>query len=272
MFSTLAGKLRWRGRSWVFDLNKSVLCPSFIEGLTAKGLGPSRGRFPYCFLYIFTVPFVTSSVTPTPERKGGGHGDYVTGPNLRTQLASKRFVVLTDSSHHSSTHSADDEVTSIVMSSMSPPHVLTAVVATTIIANVTSAPVPRDDTYTELSTDSFFMSQDVDSDTLYQIYIPKWNVTNDSALDDPDICRVVIDHLAPPALFSQLHSMNYKQLFTEFNVGTTRQLCLGSEVRLRLEHKLRGRLKFEDKCAMQAGWLKDKDAEIASLKAQLSLK
>ncbi|GJV22631.1 hypothetical protein Tco_1375326 [Tanacetum coccineum] len=44
-FSTLEGKLRWRGRTWVFDLNKSDLCPSFIEGLTAKGLGPSRGGF-----------------------------------------------------------------------------------------------------------------------------------------------------------------------------------------------------------------------------------
>ncbi|GKA12891.1 hypothetical protein Tco_0692437 [Tanacetum coccineum] len=35
-FSTLAGKLWWRGRSWVFDLSKSDLCPSFVEGLTAK--------------------------------------------------------------------------------------------------------------------------------------------------------------------------------------------------------------------------------------------
>ncbi|GJS76871.1 hypothetical protein Tco_0726752 [Tanacetum coccineum] len=52
----------------------------------------------------------------------------------------------------------------------------------------------------------------------------------------------------------------------------TSQSCLSSEVRLRLEHELRGRKKFEDKCAMQAGWLKEKDAEIASLKAQLSLK
>ncbi|GKB63121.1 hypothetical protein Tco_0919307, partial [Tanacetum coccineum] len=50
-----------------------------------------------------TIPFVTSSVTPTSEREGGGLGDSVTGPNLRTQLAFKRFVVLTDSSHHSST-------------------------------------------------------------------------------------------------------------------------------------------------------------------------
>ncbi|GJU43851.1 hypothetical protein Tco_1201117, partial [Tanacetum coccineum] len=47
-FSTLAGKLWWRRRSWVFDLNKSDLCPGFIEGLTAKGLGTSRGGFLYC--------------------------------------------------------------------------------------------------------------------------------------------------------------------------------------------------------------------------------
>ncbi|GKB28721.1 hypothetical protein Tco_0868122 [Tanacetum coccineum] len=31
-----------------------------------------------------TFPFVTSSVTPTPKRKGGGHTDSVSGANLRT--------------------------------------------------------------------------------------------------------------------------------------------------------------------------------------------
>ncbi|GKG33416.1 hypothetical protein Tco_0433575, partial [Tanacetum coccineum] len=107
---------------------------------------------------------------------------------------------------------------------------------------------------TELSTDSFFVSQDVDSETLHQTYIPKWNVINDYALDDPDVCRGVIDHLAPLALFSQLRSMDYEQLFVEFNVGAARQTCLSSEVRLRLEHELRGRKKFEGKCAMQADW------------------
>ncbi|GKC40749.1 hypothetical protein Tco_1053133 [Tanacetum coccineum] len=150
---------------------------------------------------------------------------------------------------------------------MPPPLVLTVVVTTTIIVDVTSAPTPRAGTrqvppsifkYSastgeanqdiaglshpvgiELSMDSFFVSQDVDSETLQQIYIPKWNVTNDSSLDDLDVCRDVIDHLAPPALFSQLHSMDYEQLFAEFNVGTTRLSCLGCEVRLWLEHELR---------------------------------
>ncbi|GKC17146.1 hypothetical protein Tco_1013928 [Tanacetum coccineum] len=118
---------------------------------------------------------------------------------------------------------------SAALSSMPPLFVLTAAVATTIIVYVTSAPIPRVGTGKvppKLSTDSFFESQDVDSDSLYQIYIPKWNVTNDSALDDPDICH----------------------------------------------NELRGRKKFGDKCVMQAGWLKERDVEIPSLKAQLSLK
>ncbi|GJV99657.1 hypothetical protein Tco_1554909 [Tanacetum coccineum] len=182
-----------------------------------------------------TVPFVTSSVTPTPERGEGGRTNSVTGPNLRTQRASERFVVLSYSSRHSSTNVADDEVTSIVRSSMLPPLVLTAAIATTIIVNATSALVPgggtepilhsnfRDSastgetnkdvaepsypTGTELSTDSFFVSQD-------------------------------------------LRNMDYEQLFVKFNVGAARQTCLSSE----------------------AGWLKERDVEIANLKAQLSLK
>ncbi|GKB99043.1 hypothetical protein Tco_0985180 [Tanacetum coccineum] len=171
--------------------------------------------------------------------------------------AAERFVVLSDSSHHSSTNAADDEVTSIVRSSMQPPPVLTTATATTIIADSTSALV---------------LGTDVDPETFHQTYIPKWNVTNDSALDDPNVCRGVIDHLAPLALFSQLRSMDYGQLFVEFNVRAALQTCLSSEVRLRLEHELRGRKKFKDKCAMQAGWLKERDAEIANLKVQLSLK
>ncbi|GKB16390.1 hypothetical protein Tco_0850313 [Tanacetum coccineum] len=70
----------------------------------------------------------------------------------------------------------------------------------------------------------------------------------------------------------ELRSMDYEQLFAEFNVGAARQTCLGAEVRMRLEHEIRGRKRFEGKCAIQDGWLKERDAEIASLKAQLSLK
>ncbi|GJW62241.1 hypothetical protein Tco_0111576, partial [Tanacetum coccineum] len=203
------------------------------DGASGSGLPPKKLREDHGLLYrstlaakigataAATVSFVTSFVTPTPELEGGGHGDSIAGPNLRTQLASERFVVLTDFSHHSSTHAADDEVTSIASTRQVPPSIFRDP-ASIGEANQDIA-CPSHLVGIELSTDSFFVSQDVNSETLYQIYIPKWNVTNDSALDDPDIFRGVIDHLAHPVLFSQLR-----------------------------------RKKFKDKCAMQAGWLKEK--------------
>ncbi|GKC79973.1 hypothetical protein Tco_1130747 [Tanacetum coccineum] len=172
--------------------------------------------------------------------------------------ATERFVVLSDSSHHSSTNAANDEVTVTAKSSKPPPHVLIAAVATTIIADATFALAPRAGTEpvphsifkdsastgeanqdvvgpshptgTELSTDSFFVSQDVDSETLRQTYIPKWNVTNDSALDEPDISRGVIDHLAPLALFSQLCSMDYEQLFVLAEAKVAEAICLCGQI------------------------------------------
>ncbi|GKE32332.1 hypothetical protein Tco_1451654, partial [Tanacetum coccineum] len=194
-----------------------------------------------------TVPFVTYSMTLTPERGGGGNTDSISGPNLRTQRPSERFVAVP------------------------PPPVMTAAVATTAIAGATSAPVLRADTKlvhrslftdyaspnaartdvagpshptgAEVSTDTFYVSQDMDSKTLQQIYFPKWNVINDSALDNP-----------------------------EFNVGAARQTCLSAEVRLQSEHNLREKKKFKRMCNRQADLLKDKDDDIENLKAQLSLK
>ncbi|GJZ83468.1 hypothetical protein Tco_0648641 [Tanacetum coccineum] len=81
----------------------------------------------------------------------------------------------------------------------------------------------------------------MDSETLRQIYVPKWNVVNESVLDDPDVCRSLVDQLALHGLFSQLRGIDYDQLFAEFNVGAARQTCLGAE---------------------------EKDAKIANLKAQ----
>nr|GEW99202.1 hypothetical protein [Tanacetum cinerariifolium] len=151
---------------------------------------------------VATLTYVTSFVSLTLEREGGGHTDFVTGPNLRTQRATKMFVVLSKSSHHSSTSAADDKVTSVIRAG--------------------TEPVPRSIFRDSASTGE--ANQDT-AEILRQTYIPKWNVTNESAFDDPDICRSVTDHLAHP-----------------------------------------------DKCAMQVGWLNERVVEIASLKAQLSLK
>nr|GEU75662.1 hypothetical protein [Tanacetum cinerariifolium] len=157
-------------------------------------------------MVVATLPFITSSVSLTPERE------------------------------------RDDEVTYVIRAGTEPiPRSIFRDSASTSEASQDIAG-PSHPVGTELFADSFFVLQDAESETFRQTYIPKWNVTNNSALDHLDVFRAA------------------------------RQTFLSTMVRLRLEHELRGRRKFEDKCAMQAGWLKDIDVDITNLKARLSLK
>ncbi|GKD77430.1 hypothetical protein Tco_1340051 [Tanacetum coccineum] len=85
----------------------------------------------------------------------------------------------------------------------------------------------------EESADSFYETAVLNSEDAKRWYIPRWNITNDSLLDDGFSCRTLVDRVAPPGFFSTLRNMDYDQLFVEFNVGAARQICLGSEVRSR---------------------------------------
>ncbi|GJY95400.1 hypothetical protein Tco_0511761, partial [Tanacetum coccineum] len=118
-----------------------------------------------------TVPFVTSYVTLTPEREGGGNTDSISGPNLRTQRPSKRFVAVP------------------------PPPIMTTTVATTAIVGATFAPVlgaGTEPVHRSLFTDYASPTAarpDVAGPchpTGAEIYFPKWNVINDFALDNPE--------------------------------------------------------------------------------------
>nr|GEV63869.1 hypothetical protein [Tanacetum cinerariifolium] len=81
---------------------------------------------------IPTLPFVTSSVSATPERGGEGHTDSVTGPNLRTISAPQRFVISSDSSHHSGANITEAEVDSFARPVVP---VITAATITTLIVD-----------------------------------------------------------------------------------------------------------------------------------------
>ncbi|GJS99377.1 hypothetical protein Tco_0820547 [Tanacetum coccineum] len=208
---------------------------------------------------VSTVSFVTSFVTLTPKREGGERIDSITGPNLRTQHPAERFVILSDSPCHSSSNATDAEVSSVVRSLVPDPPIMTTVVAitivaTTVVADTSSVLVPKADDEpvhasifadstsigtvgpdiagpsqlvgTEISANTFYLSHDMDSETLHQVYVPKWNMVNESALDDPDVCRSLVDQFAPPVLFF----------------------------------------------GFMTDLVKEKDVEIANLKAQLSLK
>ncbi|GJV43846.1 retrovirus-related pol polyprotein from transposon TNT 1-94 [Tanacetum coccineum] len=124
----------------------------------------------------------------------------------------------------------------------------------------------------EESTDSFYEMAVLNSEDAKRWYIPRWNITNDSLLDDGFSCRTLVDRVAPPGFFSTLRNMDYDQLFAEFNVGAARQICLGSEVRSRAEHELELKEKLRAKYDARGVLLSEKDAEIARLKSLLKEK
>ncbi|GJS39729.1 hypothetical protein Tco_0564772 [Tanacetum coccineum] len=209
-----------------------------------------------------TLPFVTSSVTPTPEHEGGEYTDSVSATNLRTKRPVEKFVISLDTPHDSNANAVDDEVSSVVRSTISDPAVLTTAIVTTVVAGTsvlqpkevnepTRASIFADSTSAcnigpdvaglsqpagnDISSESFYVSLEMDSETLHQTYVLKWDVMNDSVLDDSNA-------------------------------------CCSAEVRMRLECVLRGKKRLKGKCGMQANLLKEKDTQIAGLKAHLSLK
>ncbi|GJZ19083.1 hypothetical protein Tco_0555673 [Tanacetum coccineum] len=223
-----------------------------------------------------TEPLVVASVTPTPDGGYDGPTDSVSRLNLRTRPPGARYVASLDDSYYSGSCS---EVNSFARSLTADASMMTVAVTTTIAAVLTpnvkaGANVAGTSKLNEPATlsYSFYASQDLDSKTLHNIYVPKWMMTNDSVLNDPYVCHDLTDRLAPPALFSQLRAMYYDQLYTEFNVGVARQMCLGVEVRSRAEHTLEQKDRHEDKCVEQTALLLEKDAKIAHLKSLLSLR
>ncbi|GJZ27502.1 hypothetical protein Tco_0571755 [Tanacetum coccineum] len=95
------------------------------------------------------------------------------------------------------------------------------------------------------------------------VYVPRWNVTNGSRLDDNrDFCEMG-DDFAPPKFFASVCGMEHDQLFAEFNVGVARQMILSVEVRMRAEYNIEEKRRLKYVVDDQAEVLKD---EIRSLK------
>ncbi|GJW56045.1 hypothetical protein Tco_0102776 [Tanacetum coccineum] len=253
-----------------------------LRGMIPEGSGiPSDVTEPLIATFVASIPDV-------------GLVDSVSGLKLRTHPPHVRYVVSSNSSHHSGSHS---EATSFVMSPVAGAPVVTVAVTTTIDTDVAVGSKAKDvskgfenigdsgsaggvnaDAVSisklkkpSFSSNSFYASQNLDTETMHRVYVPRWKVINDSILDDPYVWRDLTDRLAPPALFTQLCAMDYDHLYSEFNVGAARQVCPGAEVRIRAENTLEKKGELEDKYAKQTAILSEKDAEIAHLKSLLSL-
>ncbi|GJV07474.1 hypothetical protein Tco_1345130 [Tanacetum coccineum] len=170
-----------------------------------------------------SLPFVTSSVSTTPEHEDERHTDTLAGANLRTVTAPQRFVISSDSSHHSGTHIAETEADSLIRSSAPAMTTATTVTVTAGAATVVKETVVKPSLFatgsssvggtesipvgfSDLTGNDFLVGDirtviDPDSD-LQKVYIPRWNVTNGSRLDDNRDYRKMVDAFAPP---SSLH-------------------------------------------------------------------
>ncbi|GJV73946.1 hypothetical protein Tco_1493941 [Tanacetum coccineum] len=212
-----------------------------------------------------TLPFVTSSVSATPECEGGDHTESLDGANLRTIGAPQRFVISSDSSYHSSVNVAEAEVDSVVRTSMPimmsitiiTPTAAPAVIAKDKLAGSSvfgvdsssaggSHPTPggfSDCTGSDFLIGGIRTVIDPDSN-LQKIYVPQWNVTN---------------------------GMEHDQPFAEFNVGAARQMSLRAEVRMRAEYNIKEKRRLKSTVDEKAELLKVRDGEIENLKAQLLL-
>ncbi|GKB74077.1 hypothetical protein Tco_0935489 [Tanacetum coccineum] len=236
--------------------NTSGKSHAALRGIIPEGFDLTSGA---------TEPLIVASVAPMPDV---GLVDFVFGLNLRTRPPHVRYVVSSDGSHHSGSYY---EATSFVRSLVADALVVTIAVTTTVDADVAAGSKARDVSKDfENIGDSTSVGGSLDTETMHRAYIPRWKVTNDFVLDDPYVCRDLTDHLAPPTLFAQLRAMDYDQLYSEFNVGAARQVCLGAKVRMRAEHTLEKKGELEEKCAEHTTLLSEKDAEIAHLN-QLSV-
>ncbi|GKC48639.1 hypothetical protein Tco_1071384 [Tanacetum coccineum] len=182
---------------------------------------------------IETLPFVTSSVSATPEREVGDFTNVITGPNLRTIGPSES--------------AASAPSISVLKTDVDPiPHVGPHTFLDSCFTHTARPNVARSSQRPgkELSIGS----RELDSETLQEVFVLRWNVPND------------------------ILAMDYHQLFTEYNVETTRQAFLNVKVRMRTKYSLSERKRMENECEKQTFLLQSKDGEIERLKAQLLLK
>ncbi|GJT70003.1 hypothetical protein Tco_1029289 [Tanacetum coccineum] len=166
-----------------------------------------------------TLPFISSSVSVTPEQEDGGQTDFMVEDNLQTITAPPRFVISSDSSHHSGANIAEAEVDSFARPSAS------LITMTTI---VTSTVDP-----TTTAKEKFIKSSIFDGDSSSGAEHTVGGFSGLTGSDfivggirtvvspDTDLQKMV-DEFSPPKFFASIRGMEHDELFMEFNVGAAR--------------------------------------------------
>nr|GEU88918.1 transposase (putative), gypsy type [Tanacetum cinerariifolium] len=217
-----------------------------------------------------TEDFVSSSITPTPERECHDESGWTQDGNVWTRLASDRFVVLTFGSEPMDTDATiSPKVISPIMYVQTEAEATTAssvneIGAYSILGN--EAEASSDD---GPLIDDFYESQTIDSAIAHDIYVLNLDVTNDARMDDPVMCRNFIDDVPPPGYWDYLRNRSDAEFLDRLNVNSAQHVCMMSEFRLRYEQEITVREKFEKKFVKSSETVQQRDAEIATLRSKL---
>ncbi|GKD36733.1 hypothetical protein Tco_1256940, partial [Tanacetum coccineum] len=96
-----------------------------------------------------------------------------------------------------------------------------------------------------------------------------WGVTNDCRLDTPAACQDTMDHIAPPGYFSELRHLPNADFRSQYNMNLTRQVAVGSQLRLRFEQETKN---LETLLEAEADMKKAAEAKNAELVEIIDLK
>ncbi|GJX93592.1 hypothetical protein Tco_0348178 [Tanacetum coccineum] len=118
-------------------------------------------------------------------------------------------------------------------------------------------------------TGDFYDSQTVKTATVDNIYVQEWGVTNGARVDNPALCRNLLDHITPPGYWAMLHNRSPVDFLDGFNINSVQHTCMIFELRLRHEHKIMTREKFQKKFTDNCAVVQQRDAENAALRTRL---
>ncbi|GKD34009.1 hypothetical protein Tco_1249518, partial [Tanacetum coccineum] len=118
-------------------------------------------------------------------------------------------------------------------------------------------------------TDDFYDSQTVETATADNIYVPEWGVTNGVRVDNPALCHNLLDHITPPGYWALLRNLSPATFLDGFNINSAQHTCMVSELRLRYEHEIMTREKFQKKFTNTCAVVQQRDAKIDALGTRL---
>ncbi|GJT78804.1 hypothetical protein Tco_1045529 [Tanacetum coccineum] len=111
--------------------------------------------------------------------------------------------------------------------------------------------------------------QIVKTATADNIHVPEWDITNGAQVDNPALCRNLLDHVTPPSYWVALRNQSNACFLDAFNINSAQHTCMLSELCLRYEHKVVTKEKFQKKFTDNYVVVQQRDAEIAALRSRL---